>query len=75
MKAIAFFESDEKVKIAEAVYVFVNQEVEFQASVATGINLTFHWGLYKGSQHDIMLEIVEKVCTEEPCLQNSQVSG
>ncbi|XP_022082101.1 polycystic kidney disease protein 1-like 1 [Acanthaster planci] len=59
-----------------AVSVFVGEEVEFQASVAMGVNLTFAWAF--GGVNDDSLNVTE-VSLEEPecegitCMQDIQV--
>ena len=57
-----------------AVSVFVGEEVEFQASVAFGINLTFVWMFDEGGVVNVTERYVEEPeCEGIACMQDSEV--
>ena len=57
------------------VSVFVDEEVEFQASVAMGINLTFVWMFDEDSNRMNVTEVLAEVpgCEGIACMQDTQV--
>lgn len=53
--------------------VFVRENVTFQASLAMGINLTFHWSFSDDGSDLVRAPYMEPSCEGIACLRDSQV--
>lgn len=54
--------------------VFVGKEVELQASVATGVNVTFYWHFVESGRRLVVQRTDRPECSGITCLSNKQVS-